>query len=1062
MTNNLKEKMALISVLEKRAQEIRSKIASGLTNWTSEKHSALNAEEKHSHFSLFEDKLPLSNGLESIEFNNAVTEIALRDYVLNETDPFVVTFLGAKVVEQTFTHIFDPAKSGKPLKNLSVAKHYGVFFTPPDIARAMIANLSADRGKTTLIDPCLGSGVLLASALIFSEKPRYTTLVGIELDADIARWADAILKRVAALTGYSGEIAITIGNGLEHILDNLGDGLFSTADIIINPPFGRLRVTKDRATNAETALTEKHKKFNASVVELHARVKADAEMVREKYAEMLGERGILEYSRIFFRACAEAALSGAEVSIITPDSWMSGNEGERLRERVISNKLINKIQLINEKSGTFATVNQATSITHLTSTPKSAFQLVAPNAQHQQGDRIEYEKLNTISRTGTTIPRITGELLSVFERLSTLKKFAKIEWLTNARGEVDQTGQKSFFTTLSTSVPLVRGEHVERFALRHSSTYEKPSFLKADRFAEFIETRPKRKHFEMERIVGRQCSYAQQARRLIFCRVPKHHAVGNSCNYLSIAGDDDAQRKQRSYFLLGLLNSAVFDWYFRIENSNNHVGNYEIDNFPVPPNEKWTALIGTLAYQLERCVTRGECKDKQSWLMNLLEAVVGVAYGLDVETEFPAILAHIKGCDEAAVLNYARHLTRAVKFPAIGLDDRFFNHSDPTLSELDRLIISYVPEGGNWQSIPESVPSERLKQIREMSAERGVVRTTYYGRLRRDQPAYTISTYYNRPGNGTHIHPLLDRTLTSREAARIQSFPDRYIFLGSEGAVRDQIGNAVPPLLAAAIGRKLMSYARNNTCVDVFCGAGGLSLGLESAGWEVVAAVDNNRDALDTYCFNRPCDLEPEVAREGRTAVFKRDLQEKQEFDDVVIRVEAALNGNPLDLLVGGPPCQGFSHAGYRLSDDKRNDLASIYLHFAERLRPRIFILENVEGLATFNKGQTLRDICSTLQALGYRVSTPVWKLCSEQYGVAQMRRRIFVVATTDETVDLSEPTPLYERCAGRRKNKAALELLNSDLPAPFTVADALAGLSFPEESTGKLQDWLVNMTEMD
>lgn len=1051
--NQQKENKAKILWLEKRAQQIRLQVAHNLSRFMRDEGEAIKG---HSHFNLYADKLPLLSGLSAIRFNKSVTDVALQEHVLNENDPFIVAFLGSKIVEQTFTHIFDPAKTGSPLKNLSVAKHYGTFFTPPDIAQIMISSLSADKNKDTLIDPCLGSGVLLAAALIFGKTSKYKRLVGVELDADIAGWARVLLDRIAKLTRYDGEVIVNDGNGLEYIIDGLTDDLFLSSDIIINPPYGRLRVTKDRATNAETALTEKQNNKESSIAELHSNVKADADLIRSKYAEMLGERGILEYSRIFFRSCAEAALKGAEVSIISPDSWMSGSEGARLRQFVIDNRLINKIHLIKEESGVFSTVNQATSITHLTAKPKKVFRIIGVQPGTEEDGQLEYGKLSEMARSDTAIPRVTGLLLSTFNKLSSLKKFGDTEWITNARGEIDQTAQKDLFCERTTTVPLVRGEHVDRFCFKHASTNKKPSFLIAAEFHKFIKSKPKRKHYEADRIVGRQCSYAQQPRRLMFCRVPALHAIGNSCNYISVVGADEREQKHRSYFLLGLLNSAVFDWYFRVENSNNHVGNYEIDSFPLPADSKWEGLIAALAYQIE-CSTQKDELNPSGWMMDLLEATVGLSFGLSVDSELQGIVREIGGCNEARVVNFARHLQRNVKFPPLEFGSAYFNHNSPTLSELDRLIISHVPEGGNWQSIPESVPSERLKQIREMSADRGVVRTTYYGRLRRDQPAYTINTYFNRPGNGTHIHPILDRTLTSREAARLQSFPDSYVFLGSDGAVRDQIGNAVPPLLAAAIGRKFISYANNKTCVDIFCGAGGLSLGLESAGWEVVAAVDNNREALDTYCFNRPCVLEPDNAPDGQTAVFRRDLQEKREFEDVVIRIEGALKGKQLDLLVGGPPCQGFSHAGFRLSDDKRNDLASIYLHFAERLRPRVFILENVEGLATFNKGQVLRDICSTLRDLGYRVNSPVWKLCSEQYGAPQMRRRVFIVATTDDSVDLSPPEAIYERCAGRRENKNDASLFDIALPAPFTVSDALSGLSLPDMKPGKLYEWLVS-----
>ena len=124
-----------------------------------------------------------------------------------------------------------------------------------------------------------------------------------------------------------------------------------------------------------------------------------------------------------------------------------------------------------------------------------------------------------------------------------------------------------------------------------------------------------------------------------------------------------------------------------------------------------------------------------------------------------------------------------------------YNHIAPKFSELEKQMVVHIPPGGNWSNIPESVPSKRLEQIRR----NGGGRTTYYGRLRWEKPSYTISTYFNRIGNGCHIHPEQDRLISIREAARLQSFPDNYRFTGSKGAIHKQIGNAVPPLLAYKI-----------------------------------------------------------------------------------------------------------------------------------------------------------------------------------------------------------------------------------------------------------------------
>ncbi|MHA2067564.1 MAG: DNA cytosine methyltransferase, partial [Candidatus Thorarchaeota archaeon] len=145
-----------------------------------------------------------------------------------------------------------------------------------------------------------------------------------------------------------------------------------------------------------------------------------------------------------------------------------------------------------------------------------------------------------------------------------------------------------------------------------------------------------------------------------------------------------------------------------------------------------------------------------------------------------------------------------------------YNHVSATLSELDMEVVRSVRPGGNWKDIPPSIAqkSARLRQIRASGG-----RTTYYGRLREDLPSYTINTYFNRPGNGTFIHPVQDRIISIREAARLQSFPDRYRFMGSTTSMYKQIGNAVPPLMARAMGEQI----RRGRVADLFSGAGGLS-----------------------------------------------------------------------------------------------------------------------------------------------------------------------------------------------------------------------------------------------
>lgn len=126
-------------------------------------------------------------------------------------------------------------------------------------------------------------------------------------------------------------------------------------------------------------------------------------------------------------------------------------------------------------------------------------------------------------------------------------------------------------------------------------------------------------------------------------------------------------------------------------------------------------------------------------------------------------------------------------------------HFIPTLSELDKYIISHVKPGGNYMDIPTDVNSKRIQRL-----QRDGGHTTCYGRMHPAEPAYTINTYFNRPNVGCNIHYSEDRLITVREALRLQSFPDQYKIISSSKQGRNLIvGNAVPPMLAEVIAKKL-------------------------------------------------------------------------------------------------------------------------------------------------------------------------------------------------------------------------------------------------------------------
>lgn len=316
-----------------------------------------------------------------------------------------------------------------------------------------------------------------------------------------------------------------------------------------------------------------------------------------------------------------------------------------------------------------------------------------------------------------------------------------------------------------------------------------------------------------------------------------------------------------------------------------------------------------------------------------------------------------------------------------------YNHITYSLSELDLKMVRSVPPGGNWKNIPEDIPSERLKQIRRTGG-----RTTLYGRMIWEKPSYTITTYFNRPGNGTYIHPDFDRVITAREAARLQSFPDDFIFKGSKGSFCVQIGNAVPPLLAFSFAEKIRKETGAKRLVDLFCGAGGLSKGFGWAGFDVVAANDNYHEACETYRINHT-----------KTKLVEGDITDKK----IKKTLYEAIGNIKADIVVGGPPCQGFSYAGKRFIDDPRNFLFREFVDVVKKTKPSIFLLENVEGIITSNEGKTFESIKESFKVLGYKLAGK--KIHAVMYGVPQKRKRIVLIGVKKGNPENLFPDPIIE-----------------------------------------------------
>lgn len=187
------------------------------------------------------------------------------------------------------------------------------------------------------------------------------------------------------------------------------------------------------------------------------------------------------------------------------------------------------------------------------------------------------------------------------------------------------------------------------------------------------------------------------------------------------------------------------------------------------------------------------------------------------------------------------------------------------------------------------------------------------------------------------------------------------------------------------------------TAIDLFSGAGGISLGLGEAGYDVLLANDFDEASGDTYQRNFP--KHHFIPGDVREVTGKSILR------------KTGLKRGDLDLLIGGPPCQGFSIIGSRVEMDPRNDLFREFLRIGDELRPRALVMENVPGMATLGGGAILRHVVAGFDQIGYRVSFA--ELLAAQYGVPQMRWRMIFVAFRDDLdipPNMGFPKPTHGR----------------------------------------------------
>lgn len=768
--------------------------------------------------------------------------------------------------------------------------------------------------------------------------------------------------------------------------------------VATNPPYKNLKAERTQYASEEEYCEDQEKYASvAKLVNKNFRYSTD---------------GVLNLYKLFIEEIVDRyANEDAYISLLIPASIMSDKTCEKLRTHLLVDKNLLFVKVINEGSGYIDAQQALVAVLLRTKGITKAVSITKDfcNAPDETTDVDIEDILNP--NTGNSLIALSKDEYFKYKKLRTFPVVKDLKFITNLRGELDLTAGKEYIVRNQTSNILLRGRNIGYYELLDMSDIDYVD-------SAFLEKSKKSVYVNRDRIICQQIANMHKERRVTFALAKAGYILGNSCNFISV---EENEYGIDIYTLLGLFNTKLINWLFKLTSSNNHINNYEIDCFPIPVNSTELKEISQLSKQY--------LQTKNDKIIEKIEKLTEMAFGLEQtdkismskKKENELIKAFLRDInylypnityDEAEKIILGQDIKEYAIEDISSFDSNIINgiiekyrelysgivlnHTTFKLSDLDLEMIKSVPQGGNWKGIPAKTvaKSKRLLRITETGG-----RTTLYGRIDYRKPSYTITTYFNRPGNGTYVHPVHERVLSVREAARFQGFQDDYYFFGNKTQLLKQVGNAVPTIFAYQLGKRIIEKTGCNKSIDLFCGAGGMTAGFKGAGIQSMLSNDIEESAITTLKINNP-----------EINILCGDITEEN-TKNILIKTAQETGA---DIICGGPPCQGFSMAGYRDEKDPRNQLFREFIYVVEHIKPKVIVFENVEGLLSYQGGKTYRDIHTLFGELGY--NTEGRALMTNLYGVPQKRKRVIIICTRKD-LDI-HPSDLYPEEITTDENK--------------------------------------------
>ncbi|MGL4669068.1 MAG: Eco57I restriction-modification methylase domain-containing protein [Methanobacteriaceae archaeon] len=462
-------------------------------------------------------------------------------------------------------------------------KQRGAVYTPLNIVNEITYN-TIDRKLTTgfkkedlkILDFGCGTGRFYISAIkyLYGKGMNIKEIVSNNVFAmDIDKIAIDILKmKVLNLTeDFDISILESLSDNVCHknmlldqnpTLSNLNgqDNLFSNVSfniVLSNPPYFSLKVnSKGNDLNLRKYMED-----------LKGKIKKEVSYFRESSFYNYSTEGVLNYYKLSIEKILHLSSPDAEIGIICPSTLFADITSKKLRKFLLKSNTIHEINYFPEKTKIFENITQATIIFYL---KKGG---ITDKIYFRNGDESFHIPLSLVEKSfknNYEIPFIDKVGWSILKKLSKFRKIKDMMEIRNKRGELDLYAHKDCITFENTGWHLIRGKMIKKDKINRKNS----EFVDIDKFASKKSKEFLKNDFSKKRLICHQISNMNTSKRLNFVFSNEKDVISNSCNYI--------QSTETNLKKLDLiLNSYLINWRFKISSSNNHINNYEIDEFPV-------------------------------------------------------------------------------------------------------------------------------------------------------------------------------------------------------------------------------------------------------------------------------------------------------------------------------------------------------------------------------------------------------------------------------------------------------------------------------------------------